>query len=109
MTIKKKVLATLSIVFAILSIMILIYVWNKFWIEVVLYSNNDFFLSWLIWCALILHVILSLMWIIYLISYWIYWFKTLIDEEIELFVLNMLCSCSILSFFGYFLYNQFIG
>lgn len=109
MTIKKKVLATLSIVFSMLSIILLIYVWKNFWIETVIYSFKDLFLYGLVWCALILHVILSLMWIIYLISYWIYWLKTLIDEEIELFVLNLLCACLILSFFSYFLCDQYIG
>lgn len=108
MTIKKKVLATLSIVCSILSIILLIYVWKNFWIEVVLYSVKDLFLYGLIWCALIFNVVLSVMWIIHLISYWIYWFKTLIDEEVELFVWNMLCSCLVISFFGYFLCNQYV-
>lgn len=106
MTIKKEVLATLSIAFTILSSILLIYVWNNFWIAVVLSSIKDLFLYGLIWCSLIVHVALSLMWIVHLISYWIYWFKALIDEEIELFVWNMLCSCLVISFFSYFLLNQ---
>lgn len=109
MTIKKKVLATLSIVFTVLSISLLFYIQNNFWIAIVLSSIKDLFLYGLIWCSLIVHIALSVMWIVYLISYWIYWFKNLIDEAIELFVWNMLCSCLVISFFGYFLCNQSIG